>query len=119
MFLKRNARAGTVVGFYNGVRLLGIESKVSEAVRRSPYRMDNDWSRHEEILDIPSNYRSVGILHTILRQRNKKDNVGIQILSIHLLRLRYYKQKICFLTLEFSEAKPVPLIKLSLHRRKR
>ena len=119
MFLKRNAKAGTVVGFYNGVRLLGMESKVSEAVRRSPYRMDNDWSRHEEILDIPSNYRSVGILHTILRQSDKRDFVGIQILSIHLLRLRYYKQKRCFLTLEFFEAKPVPLIKLSLHWRKR
>ena len=58
VFLKRNAKAGTVVGFYNGVRLVGMESKVSEAVRRSPYRMDNDWSRHEEILDIPSHYRS-------------------------------------------------------------
>ena len=73
MFLKRNAKAGTVVGFYNGVRLVGMESKVSEAVRRSPYRMDNDWSRHEEILDIPSHYRSVVIHYTILRQSDKRD----------------------------------------------
>ena len=82
MFLKRNAKAGTVVGFYNGVRLVGMESKVSEAVRRSPYRMDNDWSRHEEILDIPSHYRSVVIQSTILRDEVIKE-ISRDLNSVH------------------------------------
>ena len=57
VFMKRQAKAGSVVGFYNGVRLVGLESKLTESVRRSPYRMDNDWAREDEILDIPSKYR--------------------------------------------------------------
>ena len=57
VFLKRNVTQGEVVGFYNGVRLTGIESKIKHEDRRSPYRMDNDWAVPEQILNIPPNYR--------------------------------------------------------------
>lgn len=59
VFLKQAAKAGTVVGFYNGVRLVGLESTVTESVRRSPYRMDNDWANMDEILDVPPKYRYI------------------------------------------------------------
>ena len=57
VFLKRNVRKGEIVGFYNGVRLNGLESKIKHEDRRSPYRMDNDWAVPEQILNIPPNYR--------------------------------------------------------------
>ena len=43
VFMKRAARKGSVVAFYNGVRMTDIESKVKLEDRKSPYRMDNDW----------------------------------------------------------------------------
>ena len=43
VFMKRAAKKGSVVAFYNGVRMTDIESKVKTEDRKSPYRMDNDW----------------------------------------------------------------------------
>ena len=57
VFLKRNVSEGEIVGFYNGVRLTGMESKIKHQDRKSPYRMDNDWAVPEQILNIPPNYR--------------------------------------------------------------
>ena len=57
VFLKRNVKKGEIVGFYNGVRLTGMESKVKHEDRRSIYRMDNDWAVPEQILNIPPQYR--------------------------------------------------------------
>ena len=57
VFLKKAVKAGTVVGFYNGVRLVGLEASLGETVRRSPYRMDNDWATQDEIIDVPPKYR--------------------------------------------------------------
>lgn len=57
VFLRRNVTKGEVVGFYNGVRLTGMESKVKHEDRRSPYRMDNEWAVPDQILNIPPNYR--------------------------------------------------------------
>ena len=57
VFLKRNVSEGEIVGFYNGVRLTGMESKINPQDRRSPYRMDNDWAVPDQILNIPPNYR--------------------------------------------------------------
>ena len=57
VFLKRNVTKGEIVGFYNGVRLTGMESKIKHEDRRSPYRMDNEWAVPDQILNIPPNYR--------------------------------------------------------------
>ena len=57
VFLKRNVTFGEVVGFYNGVRLTGMESKVKLEDRRSPYRMDNDWAVPDQIINMPPQYR--------------------------------------------------------------
>ena len=57
VFLKRNVTKGEVVGFYNGVRLTGVESKLKYSDRKSPYRMDNDWAVPEQIMNIPPQYR--------------------------------------------------------------
>ena len=57
VFLKKNVSKGDVVGFYNGVRLTGLESKLKQDDRQSPYRMDNEWAEQEQILNIPPNYR--------------------------------------------------------------
>ena len=57
VFLKKNVSKGDVVGFYNGVRLTGLESKLKQDDRQSPYRMDNEWAEPEQILNIPPNYR--------------------------------------------------------------
>ena len=57
VFLKRNVMKGEIVGFYNGVRLTGMESKIKHEDRRSPYRMDNEWAVPDQILNIPPNYR--------------------------------------------------------------
>ena len=59
VFLKQDARAGQVVGFYNGVRLNGIESKLKVVDRKSPYRMDNDWAVEGQVLNMPPGYREL------------------------------------------------------------
>lgn len=57
VFLLKDVPAGQVVGFYNGVRLVGMESRLKAEDRKSPYRIDNDWARPEEVLNIPPGYR--------------------------------------------------------------
>ena len=57
VFLKKDVTKGEIVGFYNGVRQTGMESKIKHEDRRSPYRMDNEWAVPEQILNIPPNYR--------------------------------------------------------------
>ena len=57
IFLKRNVIKGEVVGFYNGVRLTGLESKLKYEDRKSPYRIDNDWAVPDQIINIPPQYR--------------------------------------------------------------
>ena len=57
VFLKRNVTKGEIVGFYNGVRLTGMEGKIKYEDRRSPYRMDNDWAVPNQILNMPPEYR--------------------------------------------------------------
>ena len=41
VFLKRKAKKGQVIGFYNGVRMSDSESKLKIEDRKSQYRMDN------------------------------------------------------------------------------
>ncbi len=57
VFLKRPAKAGTIVGFYNGVRMSNFESKIRRADRTSSYRMDNDWAEPNQVLNIPEGLR--------------------------------------------------------------
>ena len=57
IFVKKCGLKDDVVGFYNGVRLTGMESKLKLSDRKSPYRMDNDWAEEEQILNIPEGYR--------------------------------------------------------------
>ncbi len=42
---------GTIIGFYNGVRMSDFESKLRRADRKSPYRMDNDWASPGQVRD--------------------------------------------------------------------
>ena len=44
------------MGFYNGVRMTDIESKVKIRDRKSPYRIDNDWAKNSEIINMPKEY---------------------------------------------------------------
>jgi len=77
VFLKTKARKGFIVGFYNGVRMTDIESKVKSEDRKSPYRIDNDWARSNEILNMPMHYRSLEIYNATLGHlinHNKKPN---------------------------------------------
>ncbi len=57
VFLKNAVKKGTMVGFYNGVRMSSIESKLKREDRKSPYRMDNDWAVAGQVLNIPPEYR--------------------------------------------------------------
>ena len=41
VFLKRKASKGQVIGYYNGVRMSDVESKLKLEDRKSQYRMDN------------------------------------------------------------------------------
>ena len=66
VFLKRNCSNGTLVGFYNGVRMTDLESKVKIEDRKSAYRMDNDWANPTEILNIPSKYRDLNLFNATL-----------------------------------------------------
>ena len=66
IFLKANARKGFTVGFYNGVRLSDIESKVKLVDRKSPYRIDNDWAKSSQILNIPKEYRNLDTYNATL-----------------------------------------------------
>ncbi len=59
VFCKANVSRGTVVAFYNGVKLTDLESKVKLEDRRSGFRMDNDWAKKDEILNIPMAFRSL------------------------------------------------------------
>ena len=40
--------------------------KVKEEDRKSPYRIDNDWARSSEILNIPKDYRSLDTYNATL-----------------------------------------------------
>jgi len=66
VFLKRNCSNGTLVGFYNGVRMTDLESKVKVEDRKSAYRMDNDWAKPTEILNIPAKYRDLNMFNATL-----------------------------------------------------
>ena len=66
IFLKAKARKGFTVGFYNGVRLSDIESKVKLVDRKSPYRIDNDWAKSSQILNIPKEYRNLDTYNATL-----------------------------------------------------
>ena len=57
VFLKKDAKQGTIVGFYNGVRMGDLESRLRKADRTSPYRMDNDWANPKEVLNVPEGFR--------------------------------------------------------------
>jgi hypothetical protein len=57
LFLKRPVEAGTIIGFYNGVRMSNFESKIRKADRTSSYRIDNDWAVANQVLNIPENLR--------------------------------------------------------------
>ena len=59
VFLKRNAKKGQVIGFYNGVRMTDLESKIKVEDRKSPYRIDNDWATPSEIMNIPEKFRDL------------------------------------------------------------
>ena len=59
IFLKQDVSKGATVGFYNGVRLTGMESKIKYEDRKSPYRLDNDWAIADQIVNIPLQYRYV------------------------------------------------------------
>lgn len=43
-----------------------LESKIKTEDRKSPYRMDNDWAREKEILNIPSQFRSLDTYNATL-----------------------------------------------------
>ena len=66
IFLKKAGRKGQIVGFYNGVRMSDIESKVKTEDRKSPYRMDNDWAESSQILNIPKKYQSLDVYNATL-----------------------------------------------------
>lgn len=66
VFLKSKARKGFTVSFYNGVRMSDIESKLKVEDRKSPYRMDNDWAKPKEVLNIPKQYRSLDAYNATL-----------------------------------------------------
>ncbi|XP_059082047.1 histone-lysine N-methyltransferase SETD7-like [Tigriopus californicus] len=57
VFLKKDVPMGMIIGFYNGVRMSDFESKIRKADRKSPYRMDNDWAKSKQILNIPEGFR--------------------------------------------------------------
>jgi hypothetical protein len=56
-FIRRPAKKGSVIAFYNGIRISSIEPSQTWIERKSPYRMDNDWAVTNEVIDIPERYR--------------------------------------------------------------
>jgi len=56
-FIRKAGRKGSIVGFYNGIKIGSIEPGQSWIERKSPYRMDNDWAVANEVIDIPEYYR--------------------------------------------------------------
>ena len=59
VFARRSSKKGSILGFYNGVRLGGIESKLRREDRTSPYRMDNDWAEPGQVLNVPNGFREI------------------------------------------------------------
>ena len=65
VFLRRDVTKGTVMGFYNGVRMSDFESKLRRADRTSPYRMDNDWAEEKQVRIFSAGYRLVHFMYRI------------------------------------------------------
>eukprot|EP00096_Caligus_rogercresseyi_P015920 TRINITY_DN8417_c0_g1_i1.p1 TRINITY_DN8417_c0_g1~~TRINITY_DN8417_c0_g1_i1.p1 ORF type:complete len:270 (+),score=68.07 TRINITY_DN8417_c0_g1_i1:271-1080(+) len=59
VFSKRRIPEGTLVGFYQGVRTSKTEALKDKEIRKSPYKIDNDWAHPNEILDISEFYRDL------------------------------------------------------------
>ncbi|CAB4063060.1 SETD7 [Lepeophtheirus salmonis] len=50
---------GSIVGFYQGVKASKLEAYKNKELRKSSYKVDNDWAHPNEILDIPQFYQSL------------------------------------------------------------
>lgn len=84
VFAAKDAAAGTVLGFYNGVRMSNFESKLRRADRNSPYRMDNDWAKPGQILNVPEGYReprqySASLGHLVNHGKKGKVNAKFEM----------------------------------------
>lgn len=52
LFLKKAAKAGTVVGFFNGVRVNVHDTLRNPEYEVTPYKVWNDWDDNDELLSI-------------------------------------------------------------------
>ena len=52
LFLKKTAKAGTVVGFFNGVRVDVHDTLRNPEYEITPYKVWNDWDDNDELLSI-------------------------------------------------------------------
>lgn len=52
LFLKKAAKAGTVVGFFNGVRVDVHDTLRNTDYEITPYKVWNDWEDNDELLSI-------------------------------------------------------------------
>ena len=55
-FSRRPAKKGMMISFYSGVRMHNIDG-VSSEERKSQYKIDNDWAKPHEVIDIPEHFR--------------------------------------------------------------
>lgn len=58
IFTRVPLKKGTVLAFYNGVRY-GLSNSKMKDKGLSFYRIDNDWAKFDEVIDIPKKYRSL------------------------------------------------------------
>ncbi|XP_040567026.1 uncharacterized protein [Lepeophtheirus salmonis] len=59
IFAKKLIKPGSIVGFYQGVKASKLEAYKNKELRKSSYKVDNDWAHPNEILDIPQFYQSL------------------------------------------------------------
>jgi hypothetical protein len=52
LFLKKAVKAGTVVGFFNGVRVDVHDTLRNPEYEITPYKVWNDWEENDELLSI-------------------------------------------------------------------
>ena len=68
IFTRAPMKLGTVVAFYNGIKVKWYQTKGKGETSVSHYRMDNDWSAPNQILDIPLKWRSVFKKYFLLKK---------------------------------------------------
>ncbi len=57
VYTRKPLKEGTLVSFYNGIKMSFVESSIKSKDKTRHYVIDNDWSVANQEIDIPPRYR--------------------------------------------------------------